>query len=503
MSKIFAVALIFILVCCTPPTPKERGAQLFNTNCASCHIAPSVYDLPKNIWAKNILPEMGARLGIRDSGYDPYKRITFMEKSLIQMAHIYPDEPVISMEDWELLKEYVLDAAPDSLAMNYPPNAPSKLSQFSSEPISIDSLPGSFITFMNYDETAQKLNLGNTAGDVYSYDFDKKQIVPIGRFGTNVIDYTVKNGMQYSTGIGQLRPSELSSGSIFIKANNKTIHLPQELHRPVNTLVADLNNDGNEEMVVSEFGYLTGELALFTKAENDEYKKSVLLGQPGTNRVVAKDMNGDHKLDLIVQTAQADEGITILYQQNNLKFKAEKVIRVSPLYGSSWFELVDYDGDGYDDIVTANGDNADDSQVLKPYHGLRIYINDGENHFKETYFYAMNGATRLVARDFDQDGDIDFGIISTFPDYENQPEQTFIYLENKDSKNYKFTPYTFEDSQLAPWFLMDAGDIDQDGDEDIILSSFTPSFTKIPDSLSKAWYKNNVDIILLKNKLKN
>ncbi|HEA28415.1 MAG TPA: hypothetical protein ENH91_00210 [Leeuwenhoekiella sp.] len=503
MSKIPGVALIFILVCCNTPTPKEKGAQLFNNYCASCHIAPSVHDLPKNIWANNVLPEMGARLGVQDSGYDPYKRLTFVEKSTIKMEHIYPDEPIISKEDWELLKSYVIDLAPDSLEINYPPNAPSELSQFSPEPISLDSFPGSFITFMDYDESSQKLNLGDTRGNVYSYDFDEKETVPIGNFGNNVVDYTEKGGIQYSTSIGQLRPSELSSGRIFINANNETTRLPQELHRPVKTLVADLNKDGNEELVISEFGYFTGELALFTKTENDEYKKTILLGQPGNNRVIAKDMNRDGKLDLIVQTAQADEGITILYQENNLEFTAEKVIRVSPLYGSSWFELVDYDGDGYDDIITVNGDNADNSRVLKPYHGLRIYINDAGNHFEETYFYAMNGATRLVARDFDKDGDIDFGIISTFPDYKRQPEHTFIYLENTDAEDYKFTPYSFKASQVGKWFLMDAGDVDQDGDEDIILSSFSQSFTKIPDSLSNLWYENNVDLMVLKNNLKN
>src|SRR5690606_24741741 len=110
--------------------------------------------------------------------------------------------------------------------------------------------------------------------------------------------------------------------------------------------VADLDKDGNEELVVSEFGDLTGELALFTNKDNTEYKKKVLLGQPGSNRVIAKDMDGDGREDLIVQSAQGDEGITIYYQQDGLKFRSEKVIRVSPLYGSSWFELVDYDGDG-------------------------------------------------------------------------------------------------------------------------------------------------------------
>lgn len=503
MPKIYFFVLISLLVSCSPSTPKNRGEQLFNSYCASCHLAPSVGDLPKNVWAKSILPEMGARMGILDSGYNPYKRISFREQSAILKTDVYPEEPIISREDWELIKKYVLDSAPDSLEIRYPPDTPSELSQFIPEPISVDSFPGSFITFMKYDQSSQMLNLGDIRGNLYGYDFEKNESFPMGRFGVGIVDYTEKDGVQYITSVGQLNPSELASGRVFINTNNETTLLPQVLHRPVNTLVADLNKDGKNELVVSEFGDLTGELAMFTKANNDEYQKTVLLGQPGCNRIIAKDMDRDGKLDLIVQTAQGDEGITIFYQQDNLNFRAEKVIRVSPLYGSSWFELIDYDGDGYDDIVTVNGDNADNSIVLKPYHGLRVYINDGKNHFKESYFYAMNGATRLVAKDFDQDGDIDFGIISTFPDYKGQPEHSFVYLENKDAINYKFKPYTFKDSQLGRWFLMDTADVDLDGDVDIILSSFTYNYTKVPDLLSELWDKNNVDIMVLKNKLKN
>ncbi len=503
MSKFYAIALLCILINCSPSTPKARGGQLFNGYCASCHIAPSVQDLPRNIWEKNILPEMGARLGILDSGYDPYRGISFREQSAILKTDVYPDKPVLSLEDWELIKNYVLDSAPDSLEMHYPENPPSPLSQFSPDPIAIDSFPGSFITFMRYDQFSRKLNLGDIRGNLYDYDFVKNKSHPMGRFGIGIVDYTMKDGVRYITSVGQLNPSELASGRIFINADNKTTLLPQILHRPVNTLVADLDKDGNEELVVSEFGDLTGELALFTNKDNTEYKKKVLLGQPGSNRVIAKDMDGDGREDLIVQSAQGDEGITIYYQQDGLKFRSEKVIRVSPLYGSSWFELVDYDGDGDQDIITVNGDNADKSIVLKPYHGLRIYINDGKNHFEESYFYAMNGATRFVASDFDQDGDIDFAIVSTFPDYKRQPESSFVYLENTDAMNYDFKPYTFEESQMGRWFLMDTADVDLDGDMDIILSSFTYNYTDIPDELSRIWNENNVDIMVLKNKLKN
>ena len=52
-------------------------------------------------------------------------------------------------------------------------------------------------------------------------------------------------------------------------------------------------------------------------------------------------------------------------------------MRYQPNYGSSWFEMMDFDGDGDLDLITANGDNADLTYTQKPYHGMRISLNDG------------------------------------------------------------------------------------------------------------------------------
>jgi len=310
------------------------------------------------------------------------------------------------------------------------------------------------------------------------------------------------DGVQYTTLIGKLNPSDIASGQIMMASNGNPAPVMEDyLHRPVFTLVKNLDNKGSDELVVAEFGNLTGALSLLEQSTTDAYQKTVLLNQPGTIQVVAKDMNKDGKEDLIALTSQGDETISILYQEEDLSFRPEKAIRFSPIYGSSWFELIDYDGDGDDDIVTVHGDNADKSNILKPYHGMRIHLNDGTNKFTESYFYPLYGATRVVARDFDQDDDVDFALISTFPDYENHPEYTFVYLENKDKANYQFEAQTFESVNDGRWFLMDAGDIDQDGDQDIIISTFAFVFGAVPDELNKLWNEKSIDLMILENRL--
>ena len=71
----------------------------------------------------------------------------------------------------------------------------------------------------------------------------------------------------------------------------------------------------------------------------------------------------------------------------------------------------------------------------------------------------------------------------------------------KKPKNFKEN--IIEDVNLGRWFLLDNGDIDKDGDIDILISSFTYTFSPVPDEFQKAWEENNVDLILLENNLFN
>ena len=104
------------------------------------------------------------------------------------------------------------------------------------------------------------------------------------------------------------------------------------------------------------------------------------------------------------------------------------------IYGSSSFELDDFNHDGFKDILYTCGDNGDyTGNVLKNYHGVYIYLNDGKNNFTQKYFFPIHGCYKAIARDFDKDGDLDIAAISYFPDLKNQPQESFVYLEQTES----------------------------------------------------------------------
>ena len=162
--------------------------------------------------------------------------------------------------------------------------------------------------------------------------------------------------------------------------------------------------------------------------------------------------------DIWALFAQGNEGIFLFTNKGGGAFDTKQVLSFPPYYGSSSFELDDFNGDGYKDIIYTCGDNADYSVILKPYHGVYIYLNDGKNNFKQRYFYPINGCYKAIAKDFDGDGDLDIATIAFFADYVHQPEEGFIYFKNVSKQpigqtDLTFQPYSITAGKLGRWLL--------------------------------------------------
>ncbi|MCV9385698.1 FG-GAP repeat domain-containing protein [Reichenbachiella ulvae] len=493
--------LLIVSLSCSKKSEKRSGKELYTTYCASCHQAVEIQDLPKKTWDQYVLPEMAAKMGIREEGYNPYEGMSYRKMEATIRSGQYPTQAMLSQEEWRILREYIIQLAPDSVINDVPTITETNL-EFKSHQVNLDDAGGAYVVRLGYDQSTHAVLAQDLSGRLFEYDFLSTKRTLRFDWETTVIDYTKTSKASYLTEIGVLNPSEEKKGRL-IKVEGDTTVLVDSLHRPVHTLVRDLNNDGELEFVISEFGHLTGQLSLLKKDPKGQYVKEALYGLPGVIRVIAKDMNQDGNLDLIFVASQAREGIYVLYQEENLTFSLKQLVSMSPVYGISWFELLDFDGDGDLDIVTVNGDNADYSVVLKPYHGMRIYLNQGENNFDEAYFYPMNGATRVKSGDFDQDGDWDFALMSTFPDYGKTTDQSIIYLENKDTEGMEFVPSVFPVSNEGRWLVMESADVDQDGDEDLIFGSFTYTFSPVPELFTSKWANNSTDLLVLENLLRD
>lgn len=493
-----ALAILVLLTRCAQ-SETERSEAIFQQVCSSCHVAPDPACLPKRLWEAQVLPEMGARLGIRVGEYDPVRGLSMEEVFHIDQTRVYPKEPLIDQEDWDLVYQYVLQMAPDTIPVDETRKSRSQaLSLFKPHEIALDKLPGARITALHFDSLNRQWNIGNRMGEWYRLqgpDSSKLEYL----FASALAAFKENDpATELVIEMGYMDPSDTPRGRLWQFQQGRRAVLAENLYRPVDVNSLDIDGDGKLEHIICEFGNRGGRLSLLQQ-DGNQFKKRSLLNLPGTIRTVVADMNRDQRPDLVLLAGQGDEGIYILYNQGKGDFSVKHPVRLPPIYGSSWFELFDYEGDGDLDIVIVNGDNADYSYALKPYHGFRIFLNDGKDNYRETFFYPIYGATRVLARDFDQDGDLDFAIAAIFPDFARNAEESFVYLENQDAANYRFQAHTTPAGVQGQWLVMDAGDLEGDGDIDILLGSYSDSPAPVPDSLRRRWNTANVDLLWLEN----
>ena len=477
-----------------------RGESLAVQRCVGCHLLPEPEDLPKATWETAVLPRMGYMLGVYD---ELMPRDSLIEagpaRAKILAANIYPEQAQIEVQDWADIQAYYLENAPTSLAA---PSAPN---------ISTAGLPGFEVKIPDFRLSPPSITMtkirsygGFFIGDantqsMYQFDADF-QGGATARTREGAVHLEEFANTYVVTVMGSFSPTDAPSGMLFGLPKDGTSQpsiLVNNLQRPVHTATADFNGDQLPDFVVSEFAKWTGKLALWS-AQNGQYVPQVIKNQTGAIKSVVLDLNQDQRWDIVTLFGQAAEGIYAFIQQEDGSFREEKWLEFPASYGSSYFELLDMDLDGDLDILYTNGDNADYTPILKPYHGIRYFENNGQNEFEESFFYPLHGAYKAKPADYDGDGDLDIAAISFFPDFENHIEEGFVYLENDGANNY--TAYSFPDVGEGRWITMDAGDIDQDGDLDILIGSL--AFEVIPDGgLVEKWTNSGVPFIILENQL--
>lgn len=464
-----------------------EGERLAGLYCGACHLQPQPELLPKRSW-EAALGYMGFWLGMQDLSFlDDHPRFAQINvesrHEVLLRENAFPSAPALTAEEWAALRNYYVTSAPaEALPQLTKPPLEWSLPRFEAFRTSYRPVQPAVTTLVRIRGAAQEVYLGDSVARTLTVlGSDGRIKSGPRRFRPEItpVDMEFIDGTAYLASIGDLmsslppedRPAHIAAIRLVdggINNATSTVVLDR-LYRMADMQPVDLNGDGQLDFIVCGFGAIAGNVTLHASQPDGSYEESVLFARPGAVKTAVHDFNADGLLDIALLVADAREGFYILQNLGNGEFDTHTIFETHPAYGHTYFELHDFNGDGQEDLLVVNGDNVDSDpyNTRKNYHGLRIYLNQGNYGFAEAYFYPMYGAFIAKAADFDADGDLDIAAIAFYPDFTAERRESFTYLENDG--NLRFSASTSAEVMRGRWMMMDIGDIDGDTDIDVVL----------------------------------
>ena len=267
--------------------------------------------------------------------------------------------------------------------------------------------------------------------------------------------------------LGMLFPNNDKIGSVVILENDGRMRfrkhlIVEKIARVSDVRAGDLDNDGDVDLAVAQFGYDDGETRWIENLGNWKFQSHILQYLSGPINVEIVDIDNDNDLDIISLVSQEWEEIYCYINDGTGQFQPNLLFGSSNQdYGSSGISLYDLDQDQDVDILYTNGDAFDYIPPQgRPWHGVQWLENKGNLDFEFHRLCNFTGASNVRAADIDNDGDIDMFVVSAFNIWEDPASSSFIWLENTGGMQFVKRDISKDPTHLL---TCEPGDFNNDG----------------------------------------
>lgn len=218
-------------------------------------------------------------------------------------------------------------------------------------------------------------------------------------------------------------PGASASGPLFMPA----VIYYTGAYNPVAVAIADVNGDGNLDLVVAnqctgpDFCDGGGTVSVLLGSGNGIFGAPLTYASGGSflYSVAVADVNGDGRPDLALAngcsnigggTCSSEGAVGVLLGNGDGTFQPAQLYSSGGFaYFNSRVAVADANGDGRIDLVVLNGCSSACDPIFPPPGSVSILLGNGDGAFASAVSYPSGGyfARSLAVGDLDGDGDID------------------------------------------------------------------------------------------------
>ena len=238
----------------------------------------------------------------------------------------------------------------------------------------------------------------------------------------------------------------------------------QSIKSTIPIAIDDINDDQKDDIIVLDQGKVLKTFQQTGKDQHFSYQQHTQTSAFGDLAIVTGDLDNDGAPEIVA--SGNENGSEVLFASDGLY----STVQITPSVFSQSTNLVDYNNDGFLDLFVCNdiGEN-------------QTYINDGTGKFNREMIIDfktseeddMSGNYSSIFSDIDNDGDIDLYIgkcRAGVTDPTDPRRVNTLYINNGDG-TYTESAQSFGLANGAQSWSIDAGDVDNDGDIDLIVAN--------------------------------